>query len=337
MVSLSVSNPPIVGSGPRPVNLKTDLSPLADLIELAFADTMDNGGRAAIREMRALSRLSPGIGVFPGMNDLVLGIGMGYVWIEDSRLIGNVSIYPASQPPEAGRAWIIANVAVHPDYRGRGIARRLMNESLSAIRKRPGASGDVILQVETQNWKARELYLSLGFHDEGAFTLWRRSPARPPDALDRGGPYITRRGWNDWRSEYALALAARPPEQGGIGWLRPTVPSLFRPSLRKALNDFFNFRSAERLVTHASDGRHLNAALWIERAFISSTVQLTLLLDPAATDAQRSALLLTSLRRFGDESTLAIEHPMTDQGTSALLEHYGFRRTRSLMHMRRKM
>lgn len=334
MVSLSVSTPPAAGSGPRPVNLKTDLSPLADLIELAFADTMDNGGRAAIREMRALSRLSPGLGVVPGMNDLVLGIGMGYVWIEDGRLIGNVSIYPASLPSEAGRTWIIANVAVHPDYRGRGIARRLMNESLASIRQRSSARGDVILQVETQNWKARPLYESLGFRDEGAFTTWRRSPAHPPPPLESGGPYITRRSWNDWRAEYALAQAARPQAQGGIGWLRPTVPSLFRSSLRKTIGDFFNLRSTERLVTQAADGHQLNASLWIERAFISGSVQLTLLAHPAAADSERTALLLTAVRRFGGEGTLAIEHPMTDHATSALLEHYGFRRMRTLLHMR---
>jgi ribosomal protein S18 acetylase RimI-like enzyme len=331
VVSLSVSHPPRHESGSRPVNLKTDLAPLADLIELAFADTMDNGGRAAIREMRAMSRVSPGLGVLPGVNDLVLGIGMGYVWIEDERLIGNVSIYPASLPPESGRAWIIANVAVHPDYRGRGIARRLMNDSLAAIRRR--GAGDVILQVETQNWKARELYESLGFREDGAFVTWRRAAAHPPSPLD-SGVYITRRGRGEWRSEYALAKAARPQEQGGIGWLRPTVPSLFRTSWRKTITDFFNLRSTERLVTHAPDGHSLNASLWVERAFVSGAIQLTLLLHPYAPESDRRALLLTGVRRFGADNTLVIEHPLPDQGTAALLETLGFRRARTLLHMR---
>lgn len=331
MVSLSVSQPPRHGSGPRPVNLKTDLAPLADLIELAFADSMDQGGRAAIREMRTLSRVGPGLGIVPGMNDLILGLGMGYVWVEDQRLIGNVSIYPASLPPEAGRASIIANVAVHPDYRGRGIARHLMNDSLNSIRRRgPGA---VILQVETQNWKARELYESLGFREEGAFVTWRRAAANPPPPVD-GGPAVMRRGWGGWRIEYALAQSARPQAQGGIGWLRPVVPSLFRASVRKTIADSFNLRSTERLVTRANDGHNLNASLWIERAFISSAIQLTLLLHPAAPDADRRALLLMAVRRFGAGNTLIMEHPLADQGTSALLESCGFRRTRALVHMR---
>lgn len=330
MVGLSVSQP-YHGSGPRPVNLKTDLAPLADLIELAFADSMDQGGRAAIHEMRTLSRIGPGLGMLSGMSDLMLGIGMGYVWIEDQQLIGNVSIYPAALPAGAGRAWIIANVAVHPEYRSRGIARRLMNDSLASIRRR--GPGDVILQVETQNWKARELYESLGFREESAFVTWRRAAATPPPPVDDGA-YITRRGWGDWRTEYMLAQAARPPALGGIGWLRPVVPSLFRSSMRQAITDFFNLRSAERLVTHANDGHNLNASLWIERAFISSAIRLTLLLHPMAPDADRRSLLLTAVRRFGDDNALIIEHPMADQGTSSLLEGHNFRRMRSLLHMR---
>lgn len=334
MVSVSVSKPPLTGSGPRPVNLKTDLAPLADLIEIAFADTMDSGGRAAIREMRALSRLGPGLGIVPTMNDLVIGVGMGYVWIEDGRLVGNVSIYSASLPVEAPRAWIIANVAVHPDYRGRGIARRLMQDSLASVRARSGGSADVILQVEAPNAKARTLYDSLGFTNDGAFTMWRRGPSRVPDTLHgRLGPYIARRSWNEWRAELALAQRARPEALGGIGWLRPVVPSLFRPSVRKAFNDFVNLRSKERLVVQDGDGP-MTGSLWIERGFGAGAVQLTLMVDPDAREAEDVALLLTALRRFGPDHTLAIEHPADDTTVSALLERFEFRRVRTLVHMR---
>lgn len=71
MVSLSVSN---VSAGLRPVNLRTDLAPLADLIELAFADSMDNSGRAAIREMRTLSRVAPGLGALLNVNEVAPGV-----------------------------------------------------------------------------------------------------------------------------------------------------------------------------------------------------------------------------------------------------------------------
>ena len=337
VASLSVSKPPLTGSGPRPVNLKSDLAALADLIELAFADTMDNGGRAAIREMRTLSRIGPGLGIVPAMSDLLIGMGLGFVWIEDGRLVGNVSIYPASLPPEARRAWIIANVAVHPDYRERGIARALMHDSLNSVRQRSGQPAGVILQVEAQNWKARHLYNTLAFDEEGAFTLWRRAPGPPPRPVLGGpGSYITRRGRGDWRSELALARLARPEAAGGIGWLRPPMPSLFRPSIRKTLTDFINLRGMERLVVESQRDRRILASLWVERGFGASSVQLTLMAEPDA-EAEAMDLLLTALRRFGEDSTLAIEHPANDETVSALLDRFGFRKVRTLVHMRKEV
>ena len=39
-----------ISQGLRPVNVRTDLAQLADLMEITFHDTMDESGRAAIRE-----------------------------------------------------------------------------------------------------------------------------------------------------------------------------------------------------------------------------------------------------------------------------------------------
>ena len=129
MTSVPVQNNARI-DGLRPVNLRTDLAQLADLIELVFADSMDQGGRAAVREMRYLSKVGIGISLIPGFNDLTQGINMGYVWIADGKLVGNVSIYPASRPNR--NTWIIANVGVHPDYQRRGIATGMMEASIDS-------------------------------------------------------------------------------------------------------------------------------------------------------------------------------------------------------------
>lgn len=52
----------------------------------------------------------------------------------------------------------IMNIAVHPDYRQRGIGRLLMT---TAMDQRPDTS--VILMVQEQNTQAQSLYTSLGF------------------------------------------------------------------------------------------------------------------------------------------------------------------------------
>ena len=83
-----VARPP-AADGVRPVNLRTDLRPLADLIELVFSDSMDSSGRSAIREMRFLSQMGYGLKLIARMNELALGISLGFVYIMDGKLVGN--------------------------------------------------------------------------------------------------------------------------------------------------------------------------------------------------------------------------------------------------------
>jgi ribosomal protein S18 acetylase RimI-like enzyme len=336
VVSLSLPNTPASATdGVRPVNLKTDLAPLADLIELAFADSMDSSGRAAVREMRALSRFGTGLSMLAGMNDLVQGIGLGYVSIQEGKLVGNVSIYPSNMSASEGQVWIIANVAVHPDYRGRGIARQLMQASMQTIQERGTRRGKpptAILQVEEENVAACTLYDSLGFVTEGTWRHWRRSGnARIPAPLENSPVYITRRRRGEWRAEYILAQRLRPY---GMGWQRPLHKRLFRRTLSSYLNDIINMRSIERLVIHSEDERAIRASMWIERAFAASSVQLMLMADPDYQGIYDEALINLAARRYGGRTPITMEHPADDAITSALLERYHFHVQRTLVHMR---
>jgi GNAT superfamily N-acetyltransferase len=334
VASLSLQQSP-AATGLRPVNLRTDLVPLADLIEIAFADTMDSSGRAAVREMRTLSRLGPGLSVVLGMNDLAQGVGLGFVWIEDERLVGNTSVYPTHLP--TGPAWIIANVAVHPDYRGRGIATQLVQASLDMIRRRRnGRTALAILQVEADNASAKHIYERLGFVAERSWTQWRRSSTvrTPPpyDYANHSSLYITRRRPGEWRAEYALAQRLRPTVLGGMGWLRPLHPSLFRRSLFKRLSDMISFRSLERLVIRG-ERDDLRAVMWLESAFAASSVQVTLMVKPEFQGEYDEALINLATRRFSLRSAISLEHPTDDLVTAAVLQRYNFLPQRTLIHM----
>jgi len=321
-------------SGLRPVNLRTDLAELADLIEMAFADTMDSNGRAAIREMRSLSHMGGiGLNLLIGMNDLSQGVGLGYVWVEDGHVIGNTSIYPAQLPHGAPKTWIIANVAVHPTYRGRGIARALMQTSMDTIRTQSRRHPRAILQVEQPNIVARTLYEKLGFVEDGTWTSWRRSgAARIPPPLANQSVYITQRTGREWHAELELASHVRPPERGGIGWLRPLTLSLFRRPWWTMLGDMFNMRSMERLIIRSDDG--LRAAMWIESGFGTSSTQVTLLCPPDDIAESGEALLHLALRRYSGRAPLHIEHPADDEAMTSLLQKYHFIPVRKLVHMR---
>jgi ribosomal protein S18 acetylase RimI-like enzyme len=326
-------NPATQPDGARPVNLRNDLGPLADLIELAFADSMDNSGRAAVREMRALSRVSSGLGLLSGLNDLAAGMGTGYVWIADGRLIGNVSTYPANGAANLKNAWVIVNVAVHPEYQRRGIAYQLMQSTMELIRVRGG--GAAILQVDADNPVARRLYTRLGFVDERAWTTWRRAGnvSRPAPLDASESVYITHPRAGEWEAEYALAGQVRPALMGGLGWLRPLHPGAFRKPLLRRLFDWFSLQSDEHLVIRSEDEQQILASLWIESGFTSSTAHLTLLVNPDYEGLYDDALLNTAVRRFSG-SPLSIEHPSDRVTTNALLRRYHFVPRRDVVHMR---
>jgi ribosomal protein S18 acetylase RimI-like enzyme len=322
------------GDGLRPINLKTDLGQLADLIELVFADSIDQGGMNAAREMRTMNRLGIGLSILAGLNDLAQGISLGYVWIAGGKLVGNVSIYPANWPGTAGRVWVIANVGVHPDYQGRGIATELMRASLNSIAQRDASAA--VLQVESRNEGAWRIYQRLGFVEERTWTIWKRlSSSRVGTGSDDHSVYIAWRRPEEWRLEYELAQRVRPANQGGVGWQRPLHPSLFRKPFLKRLDDWFSLRSQERLVIRSEDQTRLLASMWVESGALTSSTQLTLMVEPEYQGYYDDVLLQLAIRRFGDgRHALMIEHPSDQKVTSELLRKYYFRPQREVVHMR---
>ncbi len=318
-------------SGIRPVNLRTDILPLADLIEVTFADRMDESGRASLREMRGYSRWGKGFGLIPRLNELILGISMGYVWEEAGHIVGNVSIYPARWHKDLGATYLIANVGVHPDYQRRGIATKLMLASMETIRQRGGKQ--VILQTDFDNLSAKMLYENLGFVTEQAFTTWKRGSMIPkPAPMPKSEVYITRPRNHDWRAEMALIEQVRPQDKGGVGWLRPIHRNLVHQTWWRQILSAFSMSKMERLIIRSEDGKAVLATLWIEEKFASST-HLTLFTHP---DYQGlyDELLLNSILQRPTRSSMRIEHPHDDTLTHDLLEKYRFTPKRTVWHMR---
>ena len=77
------------------------------------------------------------------------------------------------------------NVAVHPDYRRRGIAERLVNDLVEALKA--FESHCLTLEVRESNDSARALYAKLGFLQAGLRKNYYRNPKE--DAL------ILRKEW----------------------------------------------------------------------------------------------------------------------------------------------
>ncbi|MBZ0289049.1 MAG: GNAT family N-acetyltransferase, partial [Anaerolineae bacterium] len=211
-----------------------------------------------------------------------------------------------------------------------GIATQLMQASLESIRARGGTTA--ILQVDAHNDTARRLYQRLGFVDEQAWTVWKRTSSAHVSPDDRD-IFISMRRGDEWRLEFELAQHLR--SKGGMGWQRPLHPSLFRKPLLQHLDDWMNLRSQERLVIRSPDQSRLLASLWIENGFLTSSIQLTLMVEPQYQGWYDDALIQLAIRRFGDRrSALLIEHPSDEAVTNDILRRYYFRPQREVVHMR---
>lgn len=78
------------------------------------------------------------------------------------------------------------NIAVHPEYRKRGIAEKLINELVYLLKERHSIC--LILEVRASNEPAINLYHKLEFHDIGRRRNYYRNPKE--DAL------ILRKEWS---------------------------------------------------------------------------------------------------------------------------------------------
>ncbi|MBI5927970.1 MAG: N-acetyltransferase [Chloroflexi bacterium] len=315
--------------GLRPVRLRQDLGAVADLIELAFGPTMDAGGRAAVREMRTLSRSGPILWFIAGLDSAVQALMRGFVWIDPNtgRLIGNVSIYPAGYD----NLWVIANVAVHPDFRRRGIAEEMMRASLDFANEQKASA--VTLQVEADNDSAQRLYQKLGFSTLRGFTRWRRHPyIDPPPPLTQM-PNITYLTSREWRAELALAEQLRPDSRGGMTWLHPTQPREFRPTF--SFGQIFGMRRLERwVVRDPQNDQHLLATLRTDSRFGSTYTRTDLLVAPEYQGELEWPLLNFAIRYASDQRRgLLIEHPSDDENATLAFDENRFEPVRRLIHM----
>ena len=106
-------------------------------------------------------------------------LSLWVVAVEDDRVVG----YVGSQTV-CGESDMI-NIAVHPDYRRRGIARSLVEYLVRELTNR--GSECLTLEVRASNESAQALYEMLGFQQVGLRKKYYRNPRE--DAL------ILRKRW----------------------------------------------------------------------------------------------------------------------------------------------
>jgi GNAT superfamily N-acetyltransferase len=160
----------------------------------------------------------------------------GYVWEENGYLVGNLSLIPFIS--RGRRSYLIANVAVDPAYRRRGIARSLTSAAIQHARKHNAP--EVWLHVREENLAANSLYRSLDFVERARRTTWEgNSPApgltpggqaHPPEGVTLVRPHA-----GHWSLQRQWLKAAYPPE---LTWHLPFNLNAFRPDVWGGLYRF---------------------------------------------------------------------------------------------------
>ncbi len=136
-----------------------DMPAIVELVTLGFEEELDPQGQKMLAEMRRAARYR----TFSALTTSIELDPVGFVWVEEGRVVGNLSLRYALPTKTGGQ--IIGNVVVHPDYRGRGIGRALVEAAILAV-QRQGCRW-IGLEVRENNPVACGLYTHLGFEKVG--------------------------------------------------------------------------------------------------------------------------------------------------------------------------
>ena len=217
----------------RRLDMRRDLAKVADLVELCFYDTLDPEGKQYLSEMRRAAQSPTFMGWASSLIDESQMPPSGYVWEEDGRLVGNLSLIPISVQGKKG--YMIANVATHPDYRGRGIAMALTATALRHAQEHGAASA--WLQVRDDNPSAVHIYEVNGFEERMRRTSWYSGPEHAEQPIP-GGISVGKRQPAHWALQREWLKRLYPID---LTWHIPFDWNLFRPDVLGKIYRIFTF------------------------------------------------------------------------------------------------
>jgi GNAT superfamily N-acetyltransferase len=312
-------------AGPRPARYPRDVPQITQLVELGFADVLDYTSRRALRDVRTLAEMG---GAAWALARIFGGIQpdewvLGSVWEEQGRIVGNVTL--TRRTPERG-AWLISNVAVHPGFRRRGIARSLALHAVDLVRARGGRA--IYLQVDADNQTALRMYRELGFAEIGGRIAWTRARdgRKPPaEETDASPCSISLRKSSEWAEEFALYREVSP---SGTAWNTPLTEGAFQLSLWKSIEGFLMGEEEKHFLARC--GGRVEAALSAYNRF--SGWEGALIQREGSAGKVERPLLDAAWEVFPPDRSALLE--TTAEASAAILEKLGFQKRRTFLWMR---
>ena len=309
----------------RPLNILRDLPGVADLVEKCFADTIDAEGRRYLQQMRRAGQDNTFVRWASHAVESVSMPLSGYVWEENGEIIGNVSLIPYHYKKK--KIYLIANVAVRPDCRRKGIGRNLTAAAMHHAKEHHAMA--TWLHVRADNPGAIALYQSLGFNELARRTLWQAKP-----------------DWNLSLEEKVIQISSRSardwPQQAA--WLEQFYPDLmswYQPmpwrSLRPGLGSFVYRLFMDYEVRHWTvrvDGQLAAVLSWQGMADNNDRLWVAMPHQGNQEGYQEilSGLLLYVRRAMPRRTTLLLDYPAGE--SNAAIEAAGFQPNRTLLWMK---
>lgn len=244
-----------IASHIHPVDVHRHLPQIAELIEICFGETLDEDGREYIRQIRRAANEPGLVHWLEGYRERVSYPIFGYVWEENARVIGNISLIPFHRDNQW--RYLIANVAVHPDFRQRGIGRLLTRQGMEHIRRLGCPSA--WLQVREDNPVAHQLYLSMGFVERARRDTWLHDNRHIHPLQTSQGIEITPRQTHDWVFQAEWLVNTYPAQ---VSWNLNFSISRIKPGLFQSILNWFDEGDAFRNWAARKDGDLLGLATW---------------------------------------------------------------------------
>jgi ribosomal protein S18 acetylase RimI-like enzyme len=307
-----------------------DLRQVIALIEDAFAGQLDLRGQKALRELKAMSHLGPLLWLLDRLSPEFHETFSGFVWVEESRVVGNVTVNRSSW---RSRKWFISNVAVERAYQGQGIARELMQAAIGMARDRSGES--VTLQVRADNIPALKLYQELGFEELGGTTELQLKRVSQITFVPAEGFTLRQRDYSEWHKEYDLARAATPASEQRA---RPIRKEDFRKGFGERVVDWLgDILAGQRTYRLAVDeGDRFIATLTVRASWWGGSHGLKMIVHPDHRGQVEEMLVTKALALLGNypRQGVAVKMSASHQEAIETLKRYGFVEEKTLVQMR---
>ncbi len=226
----------------RDIQLPADLIPLGEMVvdTFQYPENPEWSVQADEQEdfaslVKNLARLWPiirfGQLFSASLRDLIRGCS----WEEDGKMVGCTMV----QRRGSTNVWIVSTVGVLPEYRRRGLARKLIERGLEIIREHGGEKA--FLSVIDGNLPAYKFYESLGFeHYSGDVEMQIHPDEVPPIPELPAGYNLLPLERFDWQPRYELEkrispenlLKHEPVEEGRFR--QPAIMRLILPLIIRA-------------------------------------------------------------------------------------------------------